>query len=125
MSTFFPAQLNEATYKADISDPKARGLVQIIGVLVTCIGLFNVCAGRANSAWFITLTFYERLMASSLFAYVYLTGAISLQTLISQLCLDVGGAVYTYYLYQQEHKHTVLKKAEASSHLPPPRQAFT
>ena len=100
----FPAQMNDVTYKVDVAgDAKVAGLLQIIGVLTTCLGLFYVGAGRANSAWFLIFTQYERLAACLLFTYVYMTGAISLKQLANSVCVDGCAALITWYLCQQEH----------------------
>jgi len=95
--------MGPTSYNVEVANNKqARGLVQLIGVCTTCVGLFQVCAGRANSDWGVALTIFERLAATTLFAYVYSTGTISLQQLISQACIDGGSTMYTYYLYLQD-----------------------
>ena len=105
--------MDRLTYNVEVANhTKGRGIVQVLGVCVTCAAFGYICAGRANSAWFIAFTLYERVVACVLFTYIYMTGTISLQQLVSEVCIDAGTALYTWYLLQLDRTEAAQKQAQ-------------
>lgn len=79
-----------------------RAAQQRSGMLIMVIGYFHFIAGRNNAEWFFAGSILDRMAASLLAVLLLLTGNATLAQLAGQIAVDVGSAVYTYKLYQQD-----------------------
>ena len=79
-----------------------RGALQTNGIVVMVAGYFYFIAGRNNAEWFFAGSILDRFAASLVALIVVLTGHAPLKQVAGQIALDVGSAVYTYKLYQQD-----------------------
>ena len=79
-----------------------RAAQQRSGILIMVVGYFYFIAGRNNAEWFFAGSILDRMAASLLAVLLLLTGNATLAQLAGQIAVDVGSAVYTYKLYQQD-----------------------
>lgn len=66
------------------------------------VGYIYFIAGRNNAEWFFAGSILDRMVASTIVFFLFVTGSATLAQVAGQIALDVGSAIYTYKLYQED-----------------------
>lgn len=84
------------------STPGQRFPQQNSGIVIMVVGYFYFAAGRNNAEWFFAGSILDRVVASMLVSFLFVTGSATLAQVAGQIAVDVGSAMYTYKLYQED-----------------------
>ncbi|KAL0048006.1 hypothetical protein WJX82_005506 [Trebouxia sp. C0006] len=97
----FPEKLGGIT-ETGSSAPGQRFAQQNSGIVIMVVGYFYFIAGRNNAEWFFAGSILDRMVASTIVFFLFVTGSATLAQVAGQIALDVGSAIYTYKLYQED-----------------------
>lgn len=97
----FPDALGAFMHTGIVTAGERRAL-QTNGIVVAVVGYFYFIAGRNNAEWFFAGSILDRFAASAVCLVLMLIGSATLKQVAGQIVLDVGSAIYTYSLYQQD-----------------------
>jgi len=97
----FPEKLGGIT-ETGASAPGQRFAQQNSGIVIMVVGYFYFIAGRNNAEWFFAGSILDRMVASTIVFFLFVTGSATLTQVAGQIALDVGSAIYTYKLYQED-----------------------
>lgn len=97
----FPEQIGGMTQTGTAAAGE-RFATQRAGIIIMVVGYFYYVAGRNNAEWFFAGSVLDRMVASVLALLLFVTGSATLAQVAGQIAVDVGSAVYTYKLIQQD-----------------------
>jgi len=97
----FPEKLGGIT-ETGASAAGQRFAQQNSGIIIMVVGYFYFAAGRNNAEWFFAGSILDRMVASMLAFFLFVTGSATLAQVAGQIAVDVGSAIYTYKLYQED-----------------------
>ncbi|DBA94160.1 TPA: hypothetical protein ACH3X1_001796 [Trebouxia sp. C0004] len=84
------------------SAPGQQFAQQNSGILIMVVGYFHFAAGRNNAEWFFAGSILDRMVASVLAFFLFVTGGATLAQVAGQIAVDIGSAIYTYKLCQED-----------------------
>lgn len=97
----FPEKLGGIT-ETGASAAGQRFAQQNSGIIIMVVGYFYFAAGRNNAECFFAGSILDRMVASMLAFFLFVTGSATLAQVAGQIAVDVGSAIYTYKLYQED-----------------------
>ncbi|KAA6416603.1 MAG: hypothetical protein FRX49_13433 [Trebouxia sp. A1-2] len=107
----FPEKLGGIT-ETGASAPGQRFAQQNFGIIIMVVGYFYFAAGRNNAEWFFAGSILDRMVASMLAFFLFVTGSATLAQVAGQVAVDVGSAIYTYKLYQEDLADRQLQRRQ-------------
>jgi len=107
----FPEKLGGIT-ETGASAPGQRFAQQNSGIVIMVVGYFYFIAGRNNAEWFFAGSILDRMVASTIVFFLFVSGSATLTQVAGQIALDVGSAIYTYKLYQEDLADKQLQRTK-------------
>ena len=98
----FPEKLLGGVTETGASVPGQQFAQHNSGILIMVVGYFYFAAGRNNAEWFFAGSILDRMVASVLASFLFVTGSATLAQVAGQIAVDVGSAIYTYKLCQED-----------------------